>query len=302
MFKLAPFTLFFAPLVAAQSYSYDLALGAFVSATSTFSSPPCNLFTCGPNQVIINPPNSTVDIGQWVSEPGPCDEDWQAASSGNISPQGRRNESLYIDWSANFGTQLMSEVRFRYGNVAVNPWAVQLIIHSQTAMNTNPVAVPMMDGSQFYAFTFQEPVTASGVELIFYGLQSRDEGKTCFVAVSNVEAWTGAPPNPIPTGGSDFDSSAGASKVITIGGLVAMILLPIIAGILCIGLGGWFLHSRRKNLLARNSIVARDTELRKRTQRGESREHRLVDEEEEREPHVEAGPIATTANVWNNAV
>ncbi|KAI8832221.1 hypothetical protein BJ741DRAFT_614734 [Chytriomyces cf. hyalinus JEL632] len=213
MFKLAPFALFFAPLAAAQSYSYDLALGAFVSATSTFSSPPCNLFTCGPNQVVMNPPNSTVDIGQWVSEPGPCDEDWQAASSGNISPEARRNESLYIDWSANFGTQLMSEVRFRYGNIAgnegvlfsllfrstcsspcspVNPWAVQLIIHSQTAMNTNPVAVPMMDGGQFYAFTFQEPVTASGVELNFYGLQSRDEGKTCFVAVSNVEAWTGA--------------------------------------------------------------------------------------------------------------
>ncbi|KAI9328390.1 hypothetical protein BDR26DRAFT_56139 [Obelidium mucronatum] len=172
----------------ALAQSYNLANGAHVTASSTYNSGPCSLYACGPHQVVNNIPNSIVDVGQWISNPGECDSDWRTSETSDISPVGRHNETLTIDWSANYGTQLISEVRFRYGSMAANPWGVQLIMYSQLPMNTAPIAVPIADASDWYAFTFLEPVTASGISLTWYGMQSRDNGKTCFVSIGNVEA------------------------------------------------------------------------------------------------------------------
>ncbi|KAI8617410.1 hypothetical protein BC830DRAFT_1113684 [Chytriomyces sp. MP71] len=271
--------------------SLDLAFGATVAASSTATTGACSLVSCDAQQVVLNAPNSTIDAGQWVSAPGPCDADWTSAATGSISPVGRRNETLTVDWSGTFGTQLMSEVRVRYGSVAVNPWAVELVIYSETTMTANPVVVPIADGSQFHAFTFEQPVNASGIELIFYGLQSRDGGQTCFLSVTNVEAWSGTPPDAITY--SPYNVTD-AGTDISIGGLVAATVLPIIAILACISAGFWLWNIRNKNLIARNLTLTRDIEFRKKMQRSESRVHRLVDEEEV-EIEMDALPLPAEA-------
>ncbi|KAJ3106716.1 hypothetical protein HK100_003696 [Physocladia obscura] len=238
--------------------TYDLALGSHVTASSTFTASPCTVFSCGANQVISNVPNSEIDASQWVSNPAPCDPDWTSSLTGDIVPVGRLNASLTLDWSAIYGTQLMSEVRFRYGNMASNPSAVILVIFSQTAMNTDPIVIPSVNGRDFYTFTFEVPVTASGIQL------------TCY---SGGMDRTGTPPDPIVhRNGTE----------IAPGVLAAMIVTPILGVLACVGVGMFWLitKKRRENLLSRNSLF-HDINLRRWQQRGEERAVQLVDGEEE---------------------
>ncbi|KAJ3019192.1 UNVERIFIED_CONTAM: hypothetical protein HDU68_010792 [Siphonaria sp. JEL0065] len=279
----------FVLLARVSAQSYDLALGAHVSASSTYNSGPCSLFACGPHQVVNNIPNSFVDVGQWISNPSQCDSDWRSAGTGDIQPEGRLNASLTIDWSTNYA----------------NAWGVQLIIYSQLPLNTAPIAVPMHDNADWYVFTFEEPVTASGIQLVWYGLQSRDGGQNCFVSIGNVEAWTGPPPNPIINTG-------GSRKGISVGALVSMIVFPILAILLCLGLGVWVLRKRRHNLAQRFATAnenlglgtLHDIATRRRQQRNEQREQKLVDNEEDDVVDVaEVGIHVDTeaVGVWNTA-
>ncbi|KAJ3295704.1 hypothetical protein HDU79_008552 [Rhizoclosmatium sp. JEL0117] len=280
-----------------KGQSYDLALGAHISASSTYLSGPCNIYSCGPNQVLSTIPGSIIDIGQWVSNPSQCDADWRTAGTGNLDSAGRLNASLKIDWSENYGTQLISEVRFRYGTVAGNPWSVQLVIFSQTPLNTFPIATPIKNAADWYAFTFETPVTASGIQLTWFGLQSRDGGQSCFASISNVEAWTGLPPDPIVDNGSQ-------NTTISVAVLVSMIVIPIVSILMCAAVVFWFIAHRRKNLAARftNLTVLHDINLRRRQQQQESRVERLVDEEEDEQ--AEQPTTSATyppTNVWNTS-
>ncbi|KAJ3093375.1 hypothetical protein HK100_006646 [Physocladia obscura] len=176
----------------------------------------------------------------------------------------------------------MSEVRFRYGNMASNPSAIILEVFSQTAMNTDPIVIPSVNGRDFYTFTFEVPVTASGIQLTWYGLQSRDEGNTCFVSIATVEAWTGTPPDPIV-----YKNGA----LISPGALAAMIATPILGVLACLGVGMFFFvtKKRRENLLSRNRLF-HDINLRRwQQQRGEERVVQLSDEEEPEAGEAEGG-------------
>ncbi|KAJ3057656.1 hypothetical protein HDU98_006145, partial [Podochytrium sp. JEL0797] len=221
-----------------------------------------------------------VDIGQWVSNPGQCDADWKTSGTGNLDSTGRQNASLTLDWSQNYGTQLVTEVRFRYGTMAANAWGVQLVIFSIAPLNTSPVAVPIHDGSGWYAFTFEVPVTASGIQLVWYGLQSRNGGQSCFVSIANVEAWTGTTPDPIPV-------SSPTSSSLSPSALAAVIVVPLALVLLCALGAVWVLQNRRKNLTLRFSNhvsdfgTAHEIVLRRRMQKGEVRAERLIEAQEE---------------------
>jgi hypothetical protein len=88
----------------AQTQSYDVASGSVVVASSTYTAGPCAYNNCGGFQVVNNSPLGTdVATGQWVSAPGSCEPN--------------RNETLTLDWSSKYNTQLLTEVRFRYGDL-----------------------------------------------------------------------------------------------------------------------------------------------------------------------------------------
>ncbi|KAJ3077197.1 hypothetical protein HDU98_006384 [Podochytrium sp. JEL0797] len=261
-----------------QAQSNDLAIGSHISASSTSTTPPCNIYTCGPNQALFDIPANPTNPNQWVSQPSSCDPDWHTAGPGTISLVGRQNASLTLDWSVNYGTQLMTEVRFKYGSAVSNALAVEVVVFSEVPITVPVVAVPYVDGSGWYAFPFEVPVTASGVQLVWYGLQSGDGGKTCFVAVEEVQAWSGPPPDPLLTGNGGHGISSRT--------LAAAILVPIFAFLILFALGYWLVTKRRENLVKRFSTGSSDgitgfDALKLRINPSRARGERLVDDAEE---------------------
>ncbi|KAJ3159700.1 hypothetical protein HK101_001015 [Irineochytrium annulatum] len=241
---------------AAQQQSYDIATGSRVVASSTYNVGPCSNNSCAATNVILADPN--VDAPnplQWISQPGSCDAS--------------RNETMSFDWSAKYQTQLLSEVRFRYGDLAAS--SVGLILYSEVPMNIpNPTAVTYEDTAQWIVFVFNTPVTASGMQLMWTGLGSKDGGSTCYVAVSDVQAWTGPSPDGIPNPNAnnnavrDPNASNGGSPskgpsalVITLAVILPLLAIAIVAGVI-------ILRTRRANLL--KSRLAREVEAARRQQ------------------------------------
>ncbi|KAJ3409406.1 CDC5 cell division cycle 5-like protein [Chytridiales sp. JEL 0842] len=189
--------------------NYDVAAGSLVTASSTYTTGSCAYNNCGGFQVVNNSPlGNDIEIGQWVSAPGSCEK--------------RRNESLTLDWSGKYGTQLLSEVRLRYGELEADD--VSLVLYSEVPMNIpNPTATTFEDESNWQVFLFTEPVTASGMRLTFTGLKSKDDVR-CFATVQEVQAWTGVPPSQIDKNPPASSSSSSLPP----GAIAALILLPLL--------------------------------------------------------------------------
>ncbi|KAJ3333557.1 hypothetical protein HDU76_006864 [Blyttiomyces sp. JEL0837] len=233
---------------------YDVATGSLVTASSTYNSGSCANNNCGVSAVIDNPVDTDIDTTQWVSAPGSCDPN--------------RNESLMFDWSPKYNTQLLSEVRFRYGDLDVsfsdpNPkrldnfaaGSVSLVLYSEIPMNIpDPTAVTYENNASWQAFVFTEPVTASGMQLTWSNLGSKDGGNTCFATVAEVQAWTGASPDPLPA-----VQPTPKAKGMTSGTIAAIILIPIALMIVAAIL--WVLKTRRANII--RTRLAREVELRR---------------------------------------
>jgi hypothetical protein len=71
--------------------------------------------------------------------------------------------------------------------------SVSLVIFSQLPINVPvPTATTFQNGDEWWAFVFEEPVTASGMQITWSNLVGPSVAtNSCFVAISGVEAWTG---------------------------------------------------------------------------------------------------------------
>ncbi|KAI9357285.1 hypothetical protein DFJ73DRAFT_821173 [Zopfochytrium polystomum] len=228
--------------LAASPSGYDVAAGAKVSASSVNFKDTCATVDCGPGQVLNNNGlgGDIANPAQWVSAYGSC---------GPL-----RNETLTVDWSGKYGTQLLSEVRFRFGNGEAQ--GVTLVLFSAIPMNVPiPTAVTYENDANWMAYVFTEAVTASGMVLTFSGLRSlSSEADMCFVSVVDVQAWTGNSPDSLTIPSAPPRGPSGG----TIAGIIIALLLIIAVGALVF----WFLRTRRANLI--KSRIAREAKLRRR--------------------------------------
>ncbi|KAJ3214384.1 hypothetical protein HDU67_001717 [Dinochytrium kinnereticum] len=234
--------------------SYDIAPGSVVTSSSTYQGGNCAVNRCLPSNVLDPTPYDSNDVktDQWVSDVTAC----------NAS----RSETISFDWSKKYSVRLLSEIRFRYGDL--NAGSVGLVLYSEIPMNVpNPTAVTFEDDSKWTVFVFNTPVTASGMQLSFSGLQSKDGGKNCYVAINEVQAWTGTPPSTVPggnqSGAGSRDPPPSAPKAGLSSGAIAAIVIVPIACLIVIG-GIWLARTRRANLLKKR--LAREVELSRRQQ------------------------------------
>ncbi|KAJ3098644.1 hypothetical protein HDU96_010993, partial [Phlyctochytrium bullatum] len=232
--------------------SYDIAAGSSVTASSTWQGGKCANNLCMPVNVLDPTPANPDDLSsqQWISDKKACSAE--------------RNESLSFDWSKKYTTRLLSEIRFRYGDIEAGK--VGLVLYSEIPMNVpNPTAVTFEDNANWTVFVFNKPVTASGMQITFYDLKSDDGGKNCFVAVNEVQAWTGTSPNSNPNDqsgqGSSDPAPSPAKAGLSAGAIAAIVLVPI-AALLVVG-GVWMARTRRANLL--KTRLAREVELARRS-------------------------------------
>lgn len=225
--------------------SFDVASGAIATASSFNTLDGCQTITtyysCAPEQVInINGQNGA-DTTQWVSAYGSCEPS--------------HNESLSLDWSDKYKTQLVSEIRFRYGDLDAK--SVTLVIFSLIPMNVpTPTAVTYKDDLNWMAYIFDEPVTASGITLTFSDLKSKsNQTNSCYVAVTEVQAWIGSPPDS-PTQSGSSRKSRGISMGAVIGIIVALLVFSSVLIALI-----WFIRIRRSDFL--RTRLAREADLRR---------------------------------------
>ncbi|KAI8851159.1 hypothetical protein BC829DRAFT_127696 [Chytridium lagenaria] len=233
--------------------SYDIAPGSVVSASSTYQSANCAGNRCLPSNVLDPTPADSNDVKteQWVSDVKACNSS--------------RSESLSFDWSKKYSTRLLSEIRFRYGDIEAD--GVGLVLYSEIPMNVpNPTAVTFEDSSEWTVFVFNEPVTASGMQLTWSNLKSKDGGKNCYVAINEVQAWTGPPPsgnaggNQSGSGQNDPPAPAPPKAGLSSGAIAAIVIVPIAALVVIAGI--YLARTRRTNLL--KSRLAREVELSRR--------------------------------------
>ncbi|KAJ3097262.1 hypothetical protein HK100_005398 [Physocladia obscura] len=215
-------------LTVAQASIYlpvNIASGAAVSASSTSSSGACLGYRCAPGTVVGRvSENST---GQWVSNPGSCSE--------------TRAETLNLDWSATFGMQYVTEIRFRFGDYAAG--STNLVVYDTQPMNIpNPTAVAYINSEQYNVYVFEIPVTATSLAFIWSNFTSPDGGVSCQVSVRDVQVWTGPSP----------DSAAGNPRQSHLSpGAVAGISVAVTVAFALVFVGAFIIFQRRKNIKAR---------------------------------------------------
>ncbi|KAI8622744.1 hypothetical protein BC830DRAFT_1162635 [Chytriomyces sp. MP71] len=221
-----------AELSRAQSQNTDnifipvnIASGAAVTASSTSSTGACYPNRCDPINVIGYATNAT---GQWVSQPGSCDQS--------------RSETLSLDWSSNFGVQYVTEVRYQFGILSAAN--TNLVVYDTQPMNiNNPTAVTYINNDQWIVYVFEVPVTATSLTFTWSGFSSPDGNVSCAVAVRDVQVWTGQTPDSV---NGDTNYSPGLSVGAIIGIVVGVVLLVTLAALFV-----FVRCQRHKNLLAR---------------------------------------------------
>ncbi|KAJ3407046.1 hypothetical protein HDV05_005625 [Chytridiales sp. JEL 0842] len=220
-----------------SSGSYDLVGGSRIVATSTDTTGTCARSACAPYHVMDNSATpDEMDFSQWMSTRGSCDAG--------------RTESLTIDWSAKYGTQLISEIKVRHGSLYAEN--VNLVLYSSIPFNVqNPVAINFENGAKWEMFLFETPVTASGVKITFSGLKSSqpDVPSACQATVAEVQAWTGPAPDAPPP-----PPSSNRALPLLLGLGIPLLLL---AGALT-----WFFYRRRRVHMLKQRL-ARELELRR---------------------------------------
>ncbi|KAJ1556728.1 hypothetical protein HK405_001992, partial [Cladochytrium tenue] len=188
--------------------SYDVAAGATVFASSSYTSGACASNACRP----LNAVDGT--DAYWASSPYTC------GSSAH-------NESLTIDWASKYGIKLISEVRFRYGpGGSGDP---TLILYSQTALNVpNPTAYTFVDNEDWSVYLFTQNITASSIVLVLSNIASPNNSDVCYTTIAEVQAWVGMAPDYNETAtASGAGSSSSTSKLS--GGAVAGIVIAVLA-------------------------------------------------------------------------
>ncbi|KAI9337961.1 hypothetical protein BDR26DRAFT_863360 [Obelidium mucronatum] len=205
----------------------NVASGAFVTASSTSNTGACVGGRCSPSNVIGLAANNAT--GQWVSQPGSCDES--------------RAESLTVDWSQNFGIQYITEVRYRFGSFDAQ--STNLVVYDTQPMNiNNPTAVTYINEEQWIVYVFEIPVTATSLSFTWSHLSSPDNGVSCQLAIRDVQVWTGPSPDGI--------SGVPSRRTISIGAIVGIIVATVlVTAIIVVAL--FVCCMRQKNLAIRRN-------------------------------------------------
>ncbi|KAI9332908.1 hypothetical protein DFJ73DRAFT_896633 [Zopfochytrium polystomum] len=167
-----------AAFVRCAAPSFDVAAGAIVTASSTYTSGVCTNNQCAAANVVNNNASDGIYLDWWQSNPTTC------------SPS--LSEYISIDWFSKYKIQYLTEVRFRYGPVTSG--SPVLVIFSELPLNVpEPTAVTYTNDNYWTVFVFTVPVTASGIKLILNNLSSVD-GQSCYTSIAEIQAWVGGFP------------------------------------------------------------------------------------------------------------